>query len=71
MIRWILSRLSAASRAANEALKSYDLSTATSAIHQFWLYELCDVYLEAIKPIMNGTDADVKLAAQEALYVFA
>jgi len=32
------------------------------------LYELCDVYLEAMKPIMYGADAKLKHAAQETLY---
>ena len=43
--RWILSRLSYAEKTANEGFKNYDFPSATTAIYNFWLYELCDVYL--------------------------
>ena len=43
--RWILSRLSDAEKTANEGFKNYDFPSATTAIYNFWLYELCDVYL--------------------------
>lgn len=39
---------------------------ATSAAHQFWLYELCDVYIEAMKPMMD--DAAARASAQQTLY---
>ncbi len=41
-------------------------------IHNFWLYELCDVYLELIKPVVNNTDPSNQAArwsAQACLYV--
>ena len=43
--RWILSRLSAAVGLCDAAFKAYDFPTITTAIYNFWLYELCDVYL--------------------------
>lgn len=43
--RWILSRLSAAVSLCNAAFKAYDFPSITTAIYNFWLYELCDVYL--------------------------
>lgn len=45
MDRWILSRLSNAEKSSNEGFANYDFPTATTAIYNFWLYELCDVYL--------------------------
>ena len=42
---WILSRLSAATVATNDGFKTYDFPKATTAIYNFWLYDLCDVYL--------------------------
>lgn len=43
--RWILSRLSAAVALCDSGFQAYDFPTITTAIYNFWLYELCDVYL--------------------------
>ena len=45
MDRWILSRLSEAVELCNKGFATYDFPTATTACYNFWLYELCDVYL--------------------------
>jgi valyl-tRNA synthetase len=37
-------------------MEAYDFSTATSRIYSFWLYELCDVFIELMKPVMAGGD---------------
>lgn len=42
---WMLSRLAAAVDEANKGFGNYDFTSATSAIYNVWLYELCDVYL--------------------------
>ena len=47
--RWILSRLDALMRAANEALDAYDLSQASRALYHFVWDEYCDWYLELAK----------------------
>lgn len=66
--RWILSRLDNACSTANENMKGYHISEAVNSIHNFWLYELCDIFLEAMKPIMQqGTEAE-KISAQNTLY---
>jgi len=46
---WILSRLSAAADLCNEGFRSYEFPKATTALYNFWLYELCDVYLVSNK----------------------
>ena len=51
---WILSRLAATAEAVNAAMTSHSLGLATGAGYDFWLYELCDYYLELIKPVMNA-----------------
>lgn len=43
--RWILSRLSAAVGLCDAGFKAYDFPAITTTIYNFWLYELCDVYL--------------------------
>ena len=45
---WILSRLSTAEATSNTGFKEYDFPASTTAIYNFWLYELCDVYLVCI-----------------------
>ena len=54
--RFILSRLAAAVQRANGGFEQYQFAEVTTAVYNFWLYELCDVYLELIKPIVKSTD---------------
>jgi valyl-tRNA synthetase len=54
MDRWILSRLAVAVEACRGGFEAYNFPQATTALHNFWLYELCDVYLEYLKPIFQG-----------------
>uniref|UniRef100_A0A9J8AH35 valine--tRNA ligase n=1 Tax=Cyprinus carpio carpio TaxID=630221 RepID=A0A9J8AH35_CYPCA len=56
--RWILSRLSAAVALCDGGFQAYDFPTITTAIYSFWLYELCDVYLESVKPVLSRTDSE-------------
>jgi len=69
MDQWILSRLSAAVESANAGFQTYDFVKVTSAIYNFWLYELCDIYLESLKPVFNGNDENSVKAAKNALYI--
>ncbi len=45
MDRWILSRLSEAIASCDRGFHNYDFQSCTTACYNFWLYELCDVYL--------------------------
>lgn len=45
MDRWVLSRLHAAVVSSDKGFLEYDFPTATSACYNFWLYDLCDIYL--------------------------
>ncbi|KAG7216954.1 hypothetical protein INR49_001608, partial [Caranx melampygus] len=56
--RWILSRLCAAVALCDAGFKAYDFPAITTAIYNFWLYELCDVYLESVKPVFSKADED-------------
>ncbi|XP_005731906.1 valine--tRNA ligase [Pundamilia nyererei] len=56
--RWILSRLSAAVTLCDAGFKAYDFPTITTAIYNFWLYELCDIYLESVKPVFSKAEED-------------
>ncbi|XP_027626772.1 valine--tRNA ligase, mitochondrial [Tupaia chinensis] len=52
MDAWILSRLALAARECERGFLSRELSLVTHALHHFWLHSLCDVYLEAVKPVL-------------------
>ena len=57
---WILSKLEHLITHMNKYLEEYKFGELTILFNNFWLYELCDVYLEAIKPrIRAGTEARI------------
>lgn len=69
--RFILSRLNATIDACNRAFEAYDFGELTNALYAFWLYDLCDVYLELTKPVLaaDATDLEAKRTAQQTLYL--
>ncbi|WFD35941.1 valine--tRNA ligase [Malassezia cuniculi] len=67
--RWILHRLNEAVRRVDTALQERSFMSATSVVYNYWLYELCDVYIEAIKPVTDaGADPAARTSAQHTLY---
>eukprot|EP00878_Enallax_costatus_P039421 GHUV01045111.1.p2 GENE.GHUV01045111.1~~GHUV01045111.1.p2 ORF type:complete len:156 (-),score=66.59 GHUV01045111.1:169-636(-) len=38
-------------------MEAYDFSTATQQLYGWWQYELCDVFIELMKPVMARDDA--------------
>jgi valyl-tRNA synthetase len=50
--RWILSRLSAALGEVERGLSEFRLDDASGALYRFFWNELCDWYLEIIKPVL-------------------
>ncbi|ORZ24098.1 valyl-tRNA synthetase [Absidia repens] len=72
--KWILHKLNKAAVEANKGLSERNFLAATNAVYQFWLYELCDVYIEVIKPVCDmdttndETAARRKTTAQNTLY---
>jgi valyl-tRNA synthetase len=65
--RWVISRLDACIEEVNSAMANYMFSDACTAAHRFWQQELCDYYLEFVKPVMYGDDAEAKNIAQTVL----
>lgn len=45
MEQWILHKLNIAATEINTQLTERNFMSATSAAYNFWLYELCDVYI--------------------------
>ncbi|XP_075649349.1 valine--tRNA ligase, mitochondrial 1-like [Castanea sativa] len=54
--QWILSVLNKAISKTITALESYEFSDAASTVYSWWQYQLCDVFIEAIKPFFSGSD---------------
>jgi valyl-tRNA synthetase len=53
--RWILSRLNSVVETVTRSLDEYRFNEAANALYQFVWHELCDWYLEIIKPVLYGT----------------
>ncbi|KAL6254260.1 hypothetical protein P5V15_014875 [Pogonomyrmex californicus] len=66
---WMLSRTSYAAITCNKAIEQYDFALATSTCYNLWLYDLCDIYLEYLKPIFQSKNNMAKLAAQKVLLI--
>ena len=76
--RWILSRLNGAVATTVKAMHAYDFATAAQTVYAFWQYDLCDVFIEHMKGVMNRGEevADgvaaakaAKAATRDALWV--
>lgn len=61
MDNWILSRMSETVSLCDAGLKGYDLTTATTALFNFWLYDLCDYYIEYLKPSFYAQEPSEEL----------
>ena len=66
--RWILHKMNDATKDINEALTAREFSRATQSLHNYWLYELCDVYIENSKAIIRDGSPAEKQSAIDTLY---
>ncbi len=63
--KWILSKLTKAAKDINQHFKDYNFSDAVTVIYDFWLYKLCDVYLEVLKPRLHDSEDNANMTAEE------
>jgi len=67
--QWILHKLNIAATELNAYLTDRNFMAATSSAYNFWLYELCDIYIEAMKPMTDESAAvETRKSAQQTLY---
>ena len=69
--QWILSVLNKTISKTVNSLESFDFSQATTAVYSWWQYQLCDVFIEVIKPYFTGNDpkfASKRRFAQDTLW---
>ncbi len=62
--RWILTELARTERDVTEALEAYRFNDAAGALYRFVWNQVCDWYLELLKPVFSGTDEGAKKEAQ-------
>jgi valyl-tRNA synthetase len=65
--RWIASRLTRAARSVTESIEAYDFSHAALDLYDFFWSELCDWYLEIVKPRLYDGDEDASATLLWAL----
>lgn len=69
--KWILSVLNKAIGKTVTSLEAYKFSEATSSIYSWWQYQLCDVFIEGIKPYFNESQEfeSARGASRDTLWV--
>ncbi|KAL5567797.1 hypothetical protein UlMin_024372 [Ulmus minor] len=70
--QWILSVLNKAIEDTNQFLEDYVFADAASKVYYWWQYQLCDVFIEVIKPYFAGNDpkfASERSFAQDTLWL--
>lgn len=65
--RWILSRLNTISKEITDNLEKYEIGIAAQKIYDFIWTELCDWYIELVKPAFYGEDEKAKGIAYNVL----
>jgi valyl-tRNA synthetase len=68
---YILNKLNEVIKECNKNINEYTFGIAVNAIHSFFLYDVCDLYLELMKPIIYNEDENNKMkiyCAQVTLY---
>jgi valyl-tRNA synthetase len=70
--KFMISRLMNGTKSVNECFKKYKFGDAQRAAHSMWIDDLCDVYLELIKPVVydkSDENKDSRWAAQATLWI--
>lgn len=68
---FILSRLNATIEECNQQLTDYNFGAVASCLHSFFLYDVCDLYLELLKPVISDTseaNTETRKCAQATLF---
>ena len=65
--RWVLTELTRASREITAGIETYRFNDAANAAYRFVRGQVCDWYVELLKPILNGEDEAAKAEARACL----
>jgi valyl-tRNA synthetase len=67
--RWILARLDELAAEISDSLDRFRFHEASSAIYQFFWHELCDWYIELVKPVLTDRSRSVERARRVRVLV--
>ncbi|MES1921608.1 hypothetical protein MHBO_003137, partial [Bonamia ostreae] len=67
--KWILTKLYNTEKQINQNFSTFDLNAAALRIYDFWLKELCDVYLELTKAIFYSENENKKYSSKVLFFV--
>lgn len=70
--KFIISRLMACCETVNDSFSNYKFGDAQQAAYAYWMNDVCDVYIELIKPVMDDKsdkNKDNRWAAQASLWL--
>ena len=65
--KWILHKLTVATKNASAGFENREFGESTNHIYNFW-YELCDVYIENSKALIQDGTQEQKKSAQDTLF---
>jgi valyl-tRNA synthetase len=66
--KWILHKMNTAARDINKALEEREFQRSTNIVYQYWYTNLCDVFIENSKAILQDGTEDEKRSALDTLY---
>ncbi|RXK38345.1 valine-tRNA ligase [Tremella mesenterica] len=67
--KWLYHKYNIACAAVNDALDAREFYDATTAAYAYFFYDICDVYIEATKPLFeSNADSKARTSAQNTLY---
>lgn len=66
--KWILSRMNTLVKEVTENLEKYELGIALQKVYDFMWTELCDWYIELVKPVFYGDNEEAKGVAFNVIY---
>ena len=66
--RWILSRISETVSICDSGFRNYELTNVTTALFNYWLYDLCDYYIEYLKPSFYSSEESGEKKADEKTF---
>ncbi|XP_064616941.1 valine--tRNA ligase-like [Liolophura sinensis] len=67
--QWIVSRLCHMVQSCDQSFRSHDLHWVTKSLHQFWYMDLCNVYLESVKPVLWDLDSPHRDVVNQTLWL--
>lgn len=66
--RWIIHRMNKTIENVVQKLQKYEFGMTVQVLHEYWLHEVADTYLEAIKPVIRCADESAKISTANTMF---